>query len=102
MISGGFFQDVSIHANNVLVTGGTWVDAHLNGKYSLSFDFRPLGSSFLAHIIFLYQFFNHQSPVSNELCTLHLRPLLIPVLKLCPRCTLITKNWKIYIEKIKS
>jgi len=42
-ISGGSFQDVSIHANNLLVTGGTWVETHLNGnKHSLSFDSRLL------------------------------------------------------------
>jgi hypothetical protein len=47
MISGGYFQDVSINANNVLVMGGHWVDAHQNGKHSFFFRFSTLSSSFL-------------------------------------------------------
>jgi hypothetical protein len=45
LISGGFFQDVSIHANNLLVSGGTWVDTHLNGMYFPFFQFSTLSSS---------------------------------------------------------
>jgi len=38
-ISGGSFENVSIHANNVLVTGGTWVATHTNGNKNSPFYF---------------------------------------------------------------
>jgi hypothetical protein len=64
LISGGYFQDVSINANNVLVMGGHWVDAHLNGKHSPCFRFSTLGLSFLTHISL-----SIRSPVQH--CNIH-------------------------------